>query len=110
VPSPQVWVDVEAYRSKTYFIITLGNGADTVFESPITGNETVLDAIAQVGDVPKNGRLWIARPTASGRGKDTILPVHWDEISAGASTLTNYQLLPRDRLFIDNRPKSSTAN
>jgi protein involved in polysaccharide export with SLBB domain len=110
VSSPQVWVDVEAYRSKTYFVITQNSGADTIFETPITGNETVLDAVADVGVVPKSGRLWIVRPAANGRGKDTVLPVKWDEISIGASTLTNYQLMPRDRLFIDYGPTKSPAN
>jgi polysaccharide biosynthesis/export protein len=28
------------------------------------------------------------------------LPVNWDEITAGAATATNYQILPGDRVFI----------
>ena len=29
-----------------------------------------------------------------------ILPVSWEEITAGAATATNYQVLPGDRIFI----------
>ena len=48
--APQVAVDVFAYNSKTYYVITQGAGqGDDVTEFPITGNETVLDAIAQLG-------------------------------------------------------------
>jgi protein involved in polysaccharide export with SLBB domain len=102
-------VDVWAYNSKTFYVITQSPGADNVAESPITGNETVLDAVAQVGVVPKNGQVWIARP-APGGGKVTILPVAWHDISAGTSTSTNYQLWPRDRLYIDVRPGTPSAN
>jgi hypothetical protein len=31
---------------------------------------------------------------------DLILPVNWGEITAGAATATNYQVLPGDRIFI----------
>jgi len=33
-------------------------------------------------------------------GCDAILPVDWKEITAGAATATNYQVLPGDRIFI----------
>jgi len=69
-------VDVHANNSKTFYVITQNNGVDSVVEAPITGNETVLDAIAQVRGVPKSGRLWISRPAPNG-GKETILPVAW---------------------------------
>ena len=47
--SPQVSVDVFSYNSQVYYIITEGSGlGDCVTRMPITGNETVLDALAQV--------------------------------------------------------------
>ena len=47
--SPELSVDVVAYNSKVYYIITQGAGmGDNVRRFPITGNETVLDAISQV--------------------------------------------------------------
>ena len=105
--APQVAVDVFAYNSKTYYVITQGAGqGDDVTEFPITGNETVLDAIAQLGGLSQlsSTRIFIARPAPNGVGCEQILPVNWDEISRGASTATNYQIMPRDRLYIAEDP------
>ena len=45
-------VDVFAYNSKKYYIVTQGAGlGDNVTAAPITGNETVLDAIAVIGGI-----------------------------------------------------------
>ncbi len=104
---PQVAVDVFAYNSKTYYVITQGAGnGDDVAEFPITGNETVLDAIAQLGGLSQlsSTRIFIARPAPNGVGCEQILPVNWEEISKGGSTATNYQLMPRDRLYIAEDP------
>ena len=100
---PEVFVDVLAYNSKVYYIVTQGGGfGDNVVRAPITGNETVLDAVATVGGLSQlsSSRLWIARPAPNGMGCEQILPVNWQDITRGASTETNYQLLPGDRLFI----------
>ena len=105
--NPQVAVDVFAYNSKTYYVITQGAGqGDDVSEFPITGNETVLDAIAQLGGLSQlsSTRIFIARPAPNGVGCEQILPVNWVEISRGGSTATNYQLMPRDRLYIAEDP------
>jgi polysaccharide biosynthesis/export protein len=104
---PQVAVDVFAYNSKTYYVITQGAGnGDDVAEFPITGNETVLDAIAQLGGLSQlsSTRIFIARPAPNGVGAEQILPVNWAEISRGASTATNYQIMPRDRIYIAEDP------
>ena len=104
---PEVWVDVFAYNSKRYYIVTQGAGlGDNVVPFPITGNETVLDAIASLGGISQvsSKNIWIARPAPNGVGCEQILPVNWDEISRGASTATNYQLMPGDRLFIAEDP------
>jgi protein involved in polysaccharide export with SLBB domain len=99
---PEVVVDVFSYNSKKYYVITQGAGlGDNVSEAPITGNETVLDAIARVGGISQvsSTNIFIARPAPNGVGCEQILPVNWDEISRGA-TATNYQLMPGDRLYI----------
>lgn len=101
--APQVSPSVFAYNSKVYYVITQGAGSgDNVVRVPITGNETVLDAISQINGLPRvsSKNIWIARPAPSGAGCDVILPVSWKEITAGASTATNYQVLPGDRIFI----------
>lgn len=104
---PEVVVDIFAYNSKKYYVVTQGGGlGDNVAEAPITGNETVLDAIARVGGISQisSTNIWIARPAPNGVGCEQILPVNWDEISRGASTATNYQLMPGDRLYIAEDP------
>jgi len=101
--SPQVLVDIFAYNSKVYYLITQGAGfGDNVIRVPITGNETVLDAISNAGGLSQlsSKNIWIARPAPNGVGCEQVLPVHWDDITRGASTANNYQLMPGDRLFI----------
>src|SRR5690606_944088 len=77
----------------------LGDGITRV---PITGNETVLDAIAQVNGLSRlaSKKIWIARPVPGSQQCEQILPVNWDEITSSAASATNYQILPGDRVFI----------
>ena len=79
--SPLVSVDVYAYNSKVYYVITQGAGfGDNIQRFPVTGNETVLDAISQVQGLSRlsSKNIWIARPSPT--GCDQVLPVQWDEI------------------------------
>ena len=99
---PEVAVDVFAYNSKAYYVIFQGAGTgDAVYKFPVTGNETVLDAITGLGgfEYHSSKRMWIARPTPDA-GNLQILPVDWEAISAQGAVATNYQLMPGDRLFI----------
>jgi len=101
--SPEVSLEVLAYNSKVYYVITEGAGlGDNVVRVPVTGNETVLDAISNIGGLSQvsSTRVWIARPAPAGFGCEQILPVDYDAITRGAATATNYQVLPGDRLFI----------
>lgn len=102
--NPQVSLSVFAYNSKVYYVVTEGAGlGDTLARFPVTGNETVLDALTQVNGLSRvsSKRVWIARPMPGGSGCDAILPVNWKEITAGGATATNYQVLPGDRIFIE---------
>ena len=74
---------------------------DGVYRFPITGNETVLDAISQINGLQQvsSKRIWIARPS-NDPSKVQTLPVKWEEITAQATACTNYQLMPGDRVFI----------
>lgn len=104
---PEVIVDIFSYNSKRYYIITQGAGfGDNVAQVPITGKETVLDAIAAIGGLSQvsSTKIWIARPARNGDSCEQILPVDWNAISRGASTATNYQLLPGDRVFVAEDP------
>jgi len=100
--SPAISVQVAAYNSKVYYIIVQGAGiGDGVYRLPVTGNETVLDAIAQLNgfEPVSSKRVWIARPS-NVPGQEQILPVDWFAVSERGSANTNYQILPGDRVFI----------
>jgi polysaccharide export outer membrane protein len=100
--NPEVSLDVFAYNSKVYYVVTQGAGlGDGVYRFPITGNETVLDAISQINGLEQvsSKRIWIARPTRDPNNIQ-VLPVSWESITAQASTNTNYQVMPGDRVFI----------
>src|SRR5262249_45246589 len=66
-----------------------------------TGNETVLDAIIQAGlrshSLPE--KAYLARPHPAG-GHDQILKIDWCGIRDRGDTLTNYQVLPGDRIIV----------
>ena len=101
--SPQVAVEVVAFNSKFYYVITQGAGlGDSVRRLPVTGSDTVLDAIGNVGGLSQlsSKKMWIARPAPHQFGCQQILPIDWDGIAQGGQTATNYQLLPGDRLYI----------
>lgn len=105
---PEVSVDVLAYNSKVYYVITDGGGAgEHVYRIPSTGNETVLDAIAGVNGLPtvaSKASIWIARPSPNIGAPDQILKVDWHGIAEGAQTQTNYQVMPGDRLYVKASP------
>lgn len=103
---PVAAVTVFAYNSKVYYVFVEDSNGERVHRFPITGNETVLDALTQVeglGAMAKK-RIWIARPMPGGAGKDVILQVDWQQITKGAATASNYQLLPGDRVFVTDGP------
>ena len=96
-------VDVFSYNSKVYYVITEGAGyGDNIVRLPVTGNETVLDAISNINGLSRlsSKDIWIARPAPSGVGCEQILPVDIEGIMKGGITATNYQLMPGDRVFI----------
>jgi polysaccharide export outer membrane protein len=98
----EVSVDVWAYNSRVYYVITEGGGTgDGVTRFPITGNETVLDAIANVNGLTEvsSKRIWIARPNPSGDGMQ-VLPCDWQGITATGVASSNYQIMPGDRVFV----------
>lgn len=101
--NPQISVDVFSYNSKFFYVVREGAGfGDEIVRIQVTGNETVLDALAQIGGLDRvaSKRIWISRPARPGLGCDQILPIDYQAITKGGSTATNYQLLPGDRVFI----------
>jgi len=111
--SPEISIDVAAFNSKVYYVVTQGaNLGDNVVRVPVTGNETVLDAVSQVQGLSQvsSKKIWIARPAPGGFGCEQILPVDWNAITRGGATETNYQLLPGDRIFIAQDPMIAFNN
>jgi polysaccharide biosynthesis/export protein len=99
---PEVAVDVFAYNSKVYYVITEGAGlGDAITRFPITGNETVLDAMSNIAGTTSvsSKKIWIARPVPH-TDQIQILPVDWKGITASGVAATNYQILPGDRVFV----------
>jgi polysaccharide export outer membrane protein len=101
-----VIVDVLAYNSKRYYVIFDGGGlsaGEQMLSFPITGSETVMDAIANVGglpDVASKRNIWIARRTPYPGQPWQILPVDWIGTTQHGITYTNYQILPGDRVYV----------
>jgi len=111
--SPEVSLDVTGYNSKVYYVLTEGAGlGDTIVRLPVTGNETVLDAIGQIGGLGQGSsmQIWIARPSPDQFGCEQILQVDWAAITRGAATATNYQVLPGDRIYISEDKVVATTN
>jgi polysaccharide export outer membrane protein len=102
--SDAVFVDVTAYNSKNYYV--LGDVLITG-KMPITGNETVLDALQHAGGLmptaaPQNIRL--VRPAPPGACCEQVLPVNLAAITSGGDPTTNYQIMPGDRLIVYRDP------
>jgi polysaccharide biosynthesis/export protein len=101
--SPKVGVAVVQYKSKSYYLVSeslIGNGS--MWRFPITGNETVLDALSQAPQLKNmsSKTIFVARPAPEGAGDEQILPVDWDAVAHGGRTDTNYQLMPGDRVYV----------
>jgi protein involved in polysaccharide export with SLBB domain len=99
-----VVVDVKAFNSKRYYVIAGGPDGEAVHPFPITGSETVLDAL---GNVPGLAGLdasavWVRRKGKAGQ-PDQTLPVDWKAITQDGATQTNYQLQPGDRVYVKRK-------
>ncbi len=105
---PIISMDIIAYNSKVYYVITdTGGFGVQIARLPITGNETVLDALSQIQGLPpgtSKKRIWVARPAPAKACGEQILPVDWCAITEGGSTATNYQIFPGDRLYVKADP------
>jgi polysaccharide export outer membrane protein len=99
-----VIVDVLAYNSKRYYVITDGGGyGEQVFPFPITGSETVLDALSNIYGLPSvasRRNIWVARRSPHTDHPWQILPVDWVGITQHGVTVTNYQIMPGDRIYV----------
>ncbi|WP_020470940.1 polysaccharide biosynthesis/export family protein [Zavarzinella formosa] len=99
-----VVVDVIAYNSKAYYIITDGAGyGEQIYRFPSQGYETVIDALSNINGIPLVGsrnNIWVARRTPYAGQPDQILPVDYVALTQQGVTTTNYQILPGDRIYV----------
>lgn len=99
-----VIVDVLAYNSKRYYVVTDGGGyGEQVVPFPIYGSETVMDAIANINGLPavaSRRNIWVARRCPHPNQPWQILPVDWVGITQHGLTETNYQIMPGDRIYV----------
>ncbi len=100
--NPEISLNVQSFNSKVYYLVLQGAGlGDGVYRFPVTGNETVLDAIANIQGLEQvsSKKIWVARPTRDA-SRPQIMPVDWFGVTERAEPHTNYQILPGDRVFI----------
>jgi polysaccharide export outer membrane protein len=104
VPANLINVDVLAYNSKVYYIITDGAGyGEQVFRIPITGSDTVLDALSRINGLPPvadKKKITVARRHPGGYATEQILSVDWVGTTQRGAAATNFQLLPGDRIYV----------
>jgi protein involved in polysaccharide export with SLBB domain len=101
--APEVSLDVFAYNSRVYYVVIEGAElGDQIHRIPIVGNETVMDALAQVRGLRHRGRvIWVDRPASvSGPQKAEILRVDLNAIVERGDQSTNWPIFPGDRVFI----------
>jgi protein involved in polysaccharide export with SLBB domain len=105
---PEISLDVYVYNTKWYYIvIDRGGNGQTINRLPITGKDTVLDALSNVGGtgfVSSDKQIWLSRPNGQDPNKFQMFPINLPAIVKGGSPGTNYQLLPGDRLFVKANP------
>ncbi len=88
---------VNSTRSKLFYVLGTVNAPGSY---PITGNETVLDAII-LGGLKTNSlpdKAYLARPSLPGQA-ERVLRIDWERIKMG-DTETNYQIMPGDRVVV----------
>jgi polysaccharide export outer membrane protein len=102
VEAKDVNVDCLAFNSQFYYVVTDGGGyGEQVYPFPITGGETVLDALGRINGIPAVGdkcKVWVARRGPGHTGQK--LPVDWNSIAQAGGTETNFQLMPGDRVYV----------
>jgi len=111
---PEISLDVGGYNSKVYYVVINQAGAGMqILRLPITGNETVLDALGLINGLPpiaSKDRIWLARPAPAHEGCDQVLPVNLRSIVECGATATNYQILPGDRVYVQADPFIAADN
>ncbi|HEY8505440.1 MAG TPA: polysaccharide biosynthesis/export family protein [Gemmataceae bacterium] len=86
-------------QSKVYYVL---GEVNTPGSFPLSGRETVLDAIVAAGGLTSRAsrnNIILSRPTPPGSGR-VVLPVCYPAIVQLGDTSTNYQIAAGDRIFV----------
>ena len=104
--SSRVFVDIAAYNSKVYYI---QGQVRTPGRLPVTGNETVLDALTYSGGLagltPEQAQIRLVRPASATNRVAQQLRVDLPAIVERGDVATNYQIMPGDRLIVTADPE-----
>jgi polysaccharide export outer membrane protein len=108
----EVRVDVISYNSKAYYVVTSGAGyGEAIFRVPITGNETVMDALSYIQGLPVTSsmkKIWLARSTKDPQ-HPMVMPIDYKAVAHLGAANTNYQLFPGDRIYVGADPWLSST-
>ena len=103
--SDRVNVDVAAWNSKNYYV---EGAVKTPGHLPVTGHDTVLDAIDYAGGLGRQAdHDGVVLYRKEKNGTLQRLPINVNQIMMGDDPSTNYQLLPGDRLVVPIKPGAS---
>ncbi len=97
--SDRVFVDVTAYNSRFYYV---EGQVGSPGRFPFTGSERVLDAIHLAGGpLTRSPHVKVRLMRTFPREKPLqVIPVDLEEITVGTDTSTNYDILPYDRIVV----------
>jgi polysaccharide biosynthesis/export protein len=102
---PSITLEVTVQNSKVFYVIVEGGPeGDRITRFPWSGNETILDALAQVNAVVrKDMKIWISRPGADGEFQ--TIDVDWSKLKSGEVSARDYRLRPGDRVGLQDEGK-----
>jgi polysaccharide export outer membrane protein len=98
----EITVRIIGRNSQVYYVLGEVNAPGAF---PVTGGDTVLDAIVKAGGVTRKAserNVILSRPTVPD-GCRVVYPVCYPQIVQLGDTSTNYQLQPGDRVYVPSR-------
>jgi len=98
---PEVRVEVLAFNSKAYYVLTGDINGEQVHRCRLMGGATVAGAILQVEGLAARAAQG---PVRLVRGSGKVLSVDWRAITQEGKSATNFQLESSDRLYVGIAP------
>lgn len=101
----KITVRLVGRHSKVFYVLGEVNAPGAF---PITGRETVLDAILIAGGLTRHAsekNILISRPSPA-EGCRTVMPVCYSQIVQLGDTSTNYQVFAGDRIYVSSKSLS----